>query len=164
MEINLIKYLFLNNELPLSGVGLLKIKYQPAYIEKNFLVPANSFIELLKLENIQITSLINFIAENEKISKENAHLMYNSYINNNFIISSNSEINLLGIGFFYKNNNNIWCFEQKLLNNFLLDPIKLNPNSMVENEPIKNYKNWGLAAQIIAILSIILILIKFFYL
>ena len=164
MELHLINYLFLNNELPLVGIGLLKIKYQPAYIENNFLIPANQFIQLLELENAQIISLINYIAENEKISKENAHLLYNSYINNNFIISTNNEINMLGVGSFYKNNKNSWFFEQKLLDNFLLDPIKLSTIKTLENDLENNPNNWILIAQIIAVLSIISILVRFYFL
>ena len=161
MEINLIKYLLLNNELPLTGVGLLKIKYEPAYIENNFLVPANQSIQLLKIENAQINALINFIAENDNISIENAHLNYENFINNNFTNSTNSEFDMFGIGYFYKNDKNNWCFEQKLLNNFKLDPIKLNTLKRSEIKSVKKSHTWVLIAMIIAALSIISILLRF---
>ena len=163
MNNTLVQYFIKYGHLVLPGIGILKWDKQEAYWENNKLIAPKEQIILEPIFEKPIDSFFAFISEDLGISKDQAHLHFDEYMDD-FTCRTIASLNIGNLGTLHKNAsqyswNNLYN-SVSYYRDISPNMVELNTESLSNEKPIK-VEAWILSAGIIFIIAVTLIIFKF---
>ncbi|MDI9338222.1 MAG: hypothetical protein QM539_07335 [Alphaproteobacteria bacterium] len=160
----LTRYLIEKKELPLAGVGLLRIVQTMPYILENKIYPTSWKCNLIHNPYFnKIEDLINYIKNYTNLSSKEVEVIYNQFIGINFFNDIKQNISLPGIGYFCFNEQKEWQFFIKIDNSLVKQPIEIKAPEFQSFEKSKNNILSYKPALILFIIAFFLITFRLYF-
>ena len=164
MKAILDQYFIENGQLDLLSWGCLKWqKKQASFNDKGIDAPLESIL-FEPIASVPSKHFYIFIADHLDISTEQAAIQYEHFIQNLFD-GHQEQIPLESLGTFIFNNGILNWQNHFISSDFYIDIFldKVTNNTVIEDVSVDDNDNWILMSSIIAILSLLAILFKFYH-